>query len=287
MSAASRERSTIRLRNTAPVRSSVCLSVQEIGFRDFVQIAVHVLSFACGNTLPLRRCTGTKIDTRLFFFCFCPPARLLDFLHNAFRRCVIVSRKDRSGTDRATGNKTAPSTVLLEALCIYIDRHGPPPRPLHTLSKGRVSHTKVSRCPLSLPFPRKPRLSARWPYVLARSHPVFRYEADFEGGYQFRSNGLDRRRIGSRVLETGEGHFAPPNLLRFAKRHGHYAQQFAVQNPKETALILRRRLSGQLVFKSLNVCEKTRCKCKRNKFDGIRLGKKKVTNGFFFKTPSR
>lgn len=92
-----------------------------------------------------RRSDDTQVQNRhaaLFFFCFCSfrPRDTLSFPPQrscASRRCVIVSRKDRSGADRATGNKTAPSVVLLEALCIYIDRHRPSPsRPSHPFGKG-------------------------------------------------------------------------------------------------------------------------------------------------------
>ena len=53
------------------VRLSVCLSVQEIGFGDFVQIAVHVLSLAWGNT-SVNYDTQVQKQTRAFF-CFYPP----------------------------------------------------------------------------------------------------------------------------------------------------------------------------------------------------------------------
>lgn len=89
--------STVCSRNTAPVRSSVCLSVQEIGFGDFVQIAVHVLSFACGNAPAAHDTQVQKTDAPFLssdhptlspsvspvFSCHFLPCR------------VIVSRKDR------------------------------------------------------------------------------------------------------------------------------------------------------------------------------------------------
>lgn len=115
------------------VRPSVCLSRKlglEISFR--LRCTSYLLH---AETPPsLLRHTGTKTDTR--FFLFLPSNRLtppsvvspasLSPLH------VIVSRKDRSVTDRATGNKTAPSTILSEEL--YMHRsHGPLqcPSPFH------------------------------------------------------------------------------------------------------------------------------------------------------------
>jgi len=180
------------------VRLSVCLSVQEIGFGDFVQIAVHVLSLAWGNT-SVATTHRYKNRHAPFFVSILQPRVVtpvppfsptsLSPLATSLRH-VIVSRKDRSATDRATGNKTAPSTVLLEEFCMHRS-YGPLqcPSPFH---EGCPTWRWVDAlCPIP-----KTWLFARWTYVLARSHPVFRYEADFEGGYQFRSNGPCRRRFG-------------------------------------------------------------------------------------------
>lgn len=167
----------------APARSSVRLSVQEIGFGDFVQIAVHVLSLACGNA-PVAA-TAHRYKNRHAPFLFLSPNRSTthpDILPSilvasscASLRHVIVSRKDRSATDRATGNKTAPSTVLLKELCMHRS-HGP----LQCPSPFQKGVPLEDRRSLFRPFPGT-QLSMRSPYVFARSHPVFRYEADFEG----------------------------------------------------------------------------------------------------------
>lgn len=105
----SRERSTICSHRL--VRLSVRLSVQEIGFGDFVQIAVHVLSLACGNApVAATRHTGTKTDTRLF--CFCPQSYRATLHPPALFPSIFVAscafspsrnsfaKRDRSATDR-------------------------------------------------------------------------------------------------------------------------------------------------------------------------------------------
>jgi len=167
----------------------------------------------------LRWHTGTKTDTRLFLFLspnhatlprlssLSPPATSL--------RHVIVSRKDRSATDRATGNKMAPSTVLLEELCMHRS-HGPLqyPSPFH---EGCPTRRWVDAlCPIR---------SLRSGYVrggstcLPAATRYFVTKLISKGDINSARTGPAGR---DSVFEAGEGHFALPNRLRFATHYGHY-----------------------------------------------------------------
>lgn len=217
--------STVCSRYTAPVRSSVCLSVQEIGFGDFVQIAVHVLSFACGNapaaaTTHRYKKKKKKTDARLFCFCppdhptlspsISPPASSCRFLP----RRVIVSRKDRCGTDRATGNKTAPSTLLEKLPYTSIARIS---SMYFTLSRRVFCSRRWVRCPLPS-VPSVSRSSAICEVTLrACLQPRgISLRSWFQGWISVPLERTRTKEDRTRVLEAIEGHFAPPKPLRFS-----------------------------------------------------------------------
>lgn len=111
--------STVCSRNTArrSVRLSVCLS-RKLGLEISFRLRCTSYLLHAGTLLPLRRHTGTKNRRAPFLFLSTRPPNTLPVGLPPVSSCrflprrVIVSRKDRCGTDRATGNKTAPSTLL-------------------------------------------------------------------------------------------------------------------------------------------------------------------------------
>lgn len=158
-----------------------------------------------------RRCDDTQVQkqTRAFFFVSPTAPRRHPAVFPAFlspfassRRQVIVSRRDQSATDRATGNKTAPSTILLEKLCMHRS-HGPLrcPSPFH---EGCPTRRWVDAlCPARSLKP--PGYLRGGPTCLPAATRYFVTKLISRGGYQFRSNGPGWKRIGLRSSKLAKG----------------------------------------------------------------------------------
>lgn len=191
------------------VRLSVCLSRKlglEISFR--LRCTSHLLH----ALLPLRRHTGTKNRRAPFLSSDHPTLSpsVSPVFSCRFLPCrVIVSRKDRCGADRATGNKTAPSTLLEK-----LHRSHESPRCTSPFREG---------CPAlegeSTPSVPSVSRSSTICEVTLRACPQPRgisLRSWFQGWISVPLERTRTKEDRSRVLQAIEGHFAPPKPLRFA-----------------------------------------------------------------------